>query len=125
MIVNNYAEKWSGSQKLTKLEKQVMAIAANEIELLRDLFACNLKSQKMDLKSAASGVKLHQSIEGTKLKRSRSFPVTTNDSKPARFYQGEADIGTQKTTLEVCTARLRIQQEFLEDENFFGGKDLV
>ena len=103
-----------------------MADASHEIELLRDLFACNLKSQKMDLKSAASGVKLHQSMEGTRLKRSRSFPVTTNDSKPARFFQGGANIGTQQTTLEVCLARLNIRQELLkDDEDYFGGKDLV
>ena len=47
-MVNICAKKQSGSLKLTKTEEQVIQDTDHEIELLRDIFASNLK--KMELK---------------------------------------------------------------------------
>ena len=61
----------------------------------------------MDSKIVACG--LHQTEEGTELKRCRSFPVRTNDTK---------------TNLEVRASRLSISEELLkENEEVCGGKD--
>ena len=62
VVVNIHSKKQSGSQKLSKKEEQVIADIDHEIELLRDIFASNLTSQKMVL------------VVGTKLKRSISYP---------------------------------------------------
>ena len=77
-----------------------------------------------DSKKTARGERLLPSIGGTKMKRSKSFPLTTNDTKQARFCQWKANMCTRQINLEVCEARLNIRQELLKDnEDVFGGKD--
>ena len=66
VMVNISAKKQSGSLKLTNTEEQVIADTDHEIELLEDIFACNLK--KMELKR-------------TKLKRSRSYPLPLSTTR--------------------------------------------
>ena len=70
----------------------------------------------MESKIVACG--LYQIEEGTKMKRSRSFPVRTSDTKPDRFYQRKINIGVQQqTNLEVCASRLsKYQSRALERE---------
>ena len=81
MIVIICAKKQAESQKLSKTEKQVIADVTLEIESLRDLFASNIKLQTIYSKGAKRGEKLRPNIHGTRLKRTRSFPVIVNDSK--------------------------------------------
>ena len=80
--------------------------------------------KKKDSEKTARGEKLLPSIGGTKIKRSNSFPLTTNDTKHATFCQWKANMFTRQINLEVREARLNIRQELLKNnEDVFGGKD--